>query len=239
MIFCFCFTFRLTEHIFPKRKTVKPKQLLSPVLCKWASVAFLGIFAIILLIVLPAACVHYGRLGQAECPLEPNVPIWLIVLGITTIVSTLICVALLITGLCIGCRIYRRNEKKRAMGKNSEKLDDPRTVLDGFLIVLVLVILLYLLFVVGWIGIGNIWVFSIFIEFFFGEGPTCTTSTYLFAFFLLIALDGFIFLAVFFTLLGFIVITYFITKYYWENFAEQDTAPTQNRKTFLGTPPEQ
>ena len=102
---------------------------------------------------IPAVCIHFGNSGKDNCELEPRIPKFLIAFGVVTIVFFIVSFSLLSIGLCVGCSIYRRNEKiindrREGVDNSGKTIKDPRIVVDGFLITFILVVLLYLLFIV-------------------------------------------------------------------------------------------
>lgn len=115
---------------------------------------------LIVFIAVPTASVAIAGVYFDKCPVEPMIPIWLLVFGITCLLCLLVCI------VCqLSARKRMKKQKKLQMGLDTTnerqryqaELYEEEQQVSVFAVVVILILLLFLLV---WFIVGNVYVFQ-------------------------------------------------------------------------------
>jgi len=177
------------------------KNLKSPIICICLLIILFVLIFLFIFLVVPIASI---QLGYLYCDTEPLIPVWLIVLGVETIVFML-----LILGIT-GCGVCSAFNQKAAVDDYNERVQrgeivasgggeqnfpgrGPKKTLDRYLVPVIFLITLFVVFSFIWLLLGNYWVFGAYDEI-TGENGQCSEEMFNFALAVIYFWDAFVIL---------------------------------------------
>lgn len=138
----------------------KNKKAAAARCANWCVASTIITVFLIVFIAVPVASVAIAGVYFDKCPVEPMIPIWLLVFGITCLLCLLVCIVCQLTA-----RRKMKKQKKLQMGLDTSnerqryqaELYEEEHQVSIFAVVVILILLLFLL---AWFIVGNVYVFQ-------------------------------------------------------------------------------